>query len=80
MSSIQLKYRICHCYVWSLKEWFYPPNDAYFSSPLEELQRRFSNMTAEELHELVADYKQENEALKRYIDEFNLLTYVSETL
>jgi len=37
-------------------------------------------MTEEELHELVADYKKENEALKRYIDEFNLLTYVNETL
>ncbi|RIB12849.1 hypothetical protein C2G38_2199568 [Gigaspora rosea] len=63
-----------------LVQWFCSPAEAFFASTEEQLRRRFPEFNEEELVGLIEDYKKENFALERVIQEYNLEMHVDHAL
>ncbi|KAF0482062.1 nuclear pore protein [Gigaspora margarita] len=63
-----------------LIQWFCPPAEAFFASTEEQLNRRFPEFNEEELVGLIEDYKKENTALEKVIQEYNLVMHVDHAL
>nr|CAG8446584.1 7819_t:CDS:10 [Entrophospora candida] len=64
----------------SIKDWYCSPGETFFSSTYEQLSRKFPDFSQDLINGLIQDFNQENNQLKIYIEDYDLINYVEKII